>query len=116
MIKHQADDYKTGRAYGQRPPMVIAPHIYPEVRPCLPTSQSPAHFVDDCKKGWAYGQQIVTATIPTRSYTPCRATGDNTPSCADRWQVLQYFLPSGQYKEGIKLSTSHPRSYHCSLA
>ena len=33
VIKHQADDYKTGRAYGQRPPMVIAPHIYSEVRP-----------------------------------------------------------------------------------
>ena len=33
MIKHQAGDYKTGRAYGQRPPMVIAPHIYPEVSP-----------------------------------------------------------------------------------
>ena len=33
MIKHQAGDYKTGRAYGQRPPMVIAPHIYPEVPP-----------------------------------------------------------------------------------
>ena len=32
VIKHQAGDYKTGRAYGQRPPMIIAPHIYPEVR------------------------------------------------------------------------------------
>lgn len=29
----QAGDYKTGRAYGERPPMVIAPAIYPEVRP-----------------------------------------------------------------------------------
>ncbi len=35
VIKHQADDYKTGRAYGQRPPMVIAPHIYPEVWPLV---------------------------------------------------------------------------------
>ena len=35
VIKHQAGDYKTGRVYGQRPPMVIAPHIYPEVAPLI---------------------------------------------------------------------------------
>ncbi|CAL5226021.1 g8828 [Coccomyxa viridis] len=35
VIKHQADDYKTGRAYGQRPPMAIAPHIYPELEAFL---------------------------------------------------------------------------------
>lgn len=42
VIKHQAGDYKTGRAYGQRPPMVIAPHVYPEVRFVF---ISEAHFV-----------------------------------------------------------------------
>lgn len=31
VIRHQAADYKTGRSYGERPPMVIAPHVYPEV-------------------------------------------------------------------------------------
>ena len=31
-VRMQAGDYKTGRAYGERPPMVIAPAIYPEVR------------------------------------------------------------------------------------
>lgn len=31
VIRHQASDYKTGRSYGERPPMVIAPHVYPEV-------------------------------------------------------------------------------------
>ena len=30
-MRHQAGDYKTGRAYGERPPLVIAPAIYPEV-------------------------------------------------------------------------------------
>lgn len=31
VIRHQAADYKTGRSYGERPPMAIAPHVYPEV-------------------------------------------------------------------------------------
>lgn len=31
LIRHQAGDYKTGRTYGERPPLVIAPAIYPEV-------------------------------------------------------------------------------------
>ena len=31
LVRHQAGDYKTGRAYGERPPLVIAPAIYPEV-------------------------------------------------------------------------------------
>ncbi len=44
VIKHQADDYKTGRAYGQRPPMVIAPHIYPEVRPQSVHYYYPDHY------------------------------------------------------------------------
>ena len=30
-IRHGSKDYKTGRAYGERPPLVIAPHIYPEL-------------------------------------------------------------------------------------
>ena len=38
----QAGDYKTGRAYGERPPMVIAPAIYPEVRP-QPSAQLGSH-------------------------------------------------------------------------
>lgn len=40
VIKHQAADYKTGRAYGERPPLVIAPHIYPEVRTHTPVRGS----------------------------------------------------------------------------
>jgi hypothetical protein len=31
LIKHGPDDYKTGKQYGERPPMVIAPFIYPEL-------------------------------------------------------------------------------------
>lgn len=30
-IRHGPGDYKTGRAYGERPPLVVAPHIYPEL-------------------------------------------------------------------------------------
>ena len=35
VIRHQAGDYKTGRSYGERPPMAIAPHVYPEVQGIL---------------------------------------------------------------------------------
>ncbi|KAI8466409.1 MAG: hypothetical protein J3K34DRAFT_433844 [Monoraphidium minutum] len=31
VIRHTPGDYKTGRLYGQRPPLVIAPFIYPEL-------------------------------------------------------------------------------------
>ena len=32
LIRHGAGDYKTGRSYGERPPLVVAASIYPEVR------------------------------------------------------------------------------------
>ncbi len=32
LIRHGASDYKTGRSYGERPPLVVAGSIYPEVR------------------------------------------------------------------------------------
>ena len=32
LIRHGAGDYKTGRSYGERPPLVIAESIYPYVR------------------------------------------------------------------------------------
>jgi hypothetical protein len=31
VIKHAASDYKTGKKYGDRPPLLIAPFIYPEL-------------------------------------------------------------------------------------
>ena len=60
VIKHQADDYKTGGAYGQRPPMVIAPHIYPEVCP----HSVPYNYPDCYKMGRAYGQRPPMAIAP----------------------------------------------------
>ena len=42
VIKHGPDDYKTGKTYGDRPPMVLSPALVPEIddflerwRPCL---------------------------------------------------------------------------------
>ena len=43
-FRMQAGDYKTGRAYGERPPMVIAPAINPEVSP--PPLTWDAHLSD----------------------------------------------------------------------
>jgi hypothetical protein len=37
VIRHQAGDYKTGRAYGERPPLVLAPALYPELEAYLAT-------------------------------------------------------------------------------
>ena len=37
LIKHGADDYKTGKQYGDRPPLVIAPFIYPELEAFIDT-------------------------------------------------------------------------------
>ena len=31
VIRHGPGDYNTGKAYGERPPLIIAPHIYPEL-------------------------------------------------------------------------------------
>lgn len=37
VIKHSASDYKTGKSYGERPPMVIASFIYPELEAFITT-------------------------------------------------------------------------------
>lgn len=37
VIRHGAGDYKTGRSYGERPPLVIAPHVYPELEAWMDT-------------------------------------------------------------------------------
>ena len=31
VIRHGPDDYKTGKQYGERPPMVLPPFLYPEL-------------------------------------------------------------------------------------
>ncbi|KAL4424494.1 hypothetical protein ABPG77_006803 [Micractinium sp. CCAP 211/92] len=31
VIRHGPEDYKTGRSYGERPPLVISPNLYPEL-------------------------------------------------------------------------------------
>ena len=31
IIRHGPKDYKTGKTYGERPPLVIAPAIFPEL-------------------------------------------------------------------------------------
>jgi hypothetical protein len=36
-IKHSAADYKTGKQYGDRPPLPIAPFIYPELEAFIGT-------------------------------------------------------------------------------
>jgi hypothetical protein len=37
VIKHAAADYKTGKKYGDRPPLLIAPSIYPELEAFIST-------------------------------------------------------------------------------
>ena len=37
VIRHGPGDYKTGRSYGERPPLIIAPRIYPELEAFMNT-------------------------------------------------------------------------------
>jgi hypothetical protein len=37
VIKHTAEDYKTGKQYGDRPPLLLAPFIYPELEAFITT-------------------------------------------------------------------------------
>ena len=40
VIRHSKNDYKTGKSYGQRPPLVINPAVYPELEAFISTWRS----------------------------------------------------------------------------
>ena len=76
LIRHSAKDYKTGRSYGERPPMVLAESMYPEVQPlhlaqstpCLPqnTINAPAAQTGAT---WFHPRQTASQMGSTQQYT-----------------------------------------------
>jgi hypothetical protein len=59
VIRHGPKDYKTGKAYGERPPLVIAPELFPHLEAWLGTWRAklqPKHdFVFTRPNGKPYG-------------------------------------------------------------
>ncbi|CAL5226027.1 g8835 [Coccomyxa viridis] len=96
VIKHQADDYKTGRAYGQRPPMVIAPHIYPELEAFLGHWRQflqPQHsLVFSQLNGAPMTMQAVYKIFHTSAF---RVSGKKTNPHLVRDMVVTYLRGSG---------------------
>jgi hypothetical protein len=63
-IKHGPDDYKTGKTYGDRPPLVLSPELTPAIddflerwRPCLKPIGN--HFFVQPRTGKAFTQDTV---------------------------------------------------------
>lgn len=72
VIKHQATHYKTGKAYGERPPLQLSPSLYPELQAFLDTWRAelnPQHsFVFSQLSGKPLTEQGVHKIFTTSSY------------------------------------------------
>lgn len=73
-IRHGPDDYKTGKTYGDRPPLVIAPDLVPAIddfverwRPCL--SPSTESFFVQSRTGKPLTQDSVYQIVARNCYT-----------------------------------------------
>ncbi|EFN54907.1 hypothetical protein CHLNCDRAFT_135039 [Chlorella variabilis] len=91
VIRHGPQDYKTGRAYGERPPLAIAPHIYPELeaymdkwRACL----EPRHnFLFTQRNGEPLNEKSLYKLFWTTAY---RLTGKRTNPHLVRDSIVTY--------------------------
>jgi hypothetical protein len=76
IIKHGPGDYKTGKAYGQRPPMVISDHLYSDLEEWISTWReklSPDHnFLFTARGGRAFESQSLYGAFKRAAY---RVTG-----------------------------------------
>jgi len=79
-IKHGPDDYKTGKTYGDRPPLVLAPELTPAIndflgrwRQCLLPSGE--HFFVQPRTGKAFTQDSVYSLVARSCY---KHTGKKT--------------------------------------
>ena len=71
VIRHGPGHYKTGKAYGERPPMVIAPHIYPELEAFLEAWRAelnPKHDLVFCQ---ADGDPLTSQSVYKLFTTSC---------------------------------------------
>ena len=79
VIRHKETDYKTGKDYGVRPPLVIAPHLYPTLETFIETHRkelNPNHdFLFTRKNGEQFDGQGIYRLFTT---TAMRLTGKRT--------------------------------------
>ncbi|GAB4819278.1 hypothetical protein N2152v2_006324 [Parachlorella kessleri] len=96
LIRHGPADYKTGRAYGERPPLVIAPHIYPELEAFIAKWRAelqPHHnLLFSQKNGQPMTQQAVHKVFTTTAY---RLTGKKCNPHLIRDSVVTYLRGAG---------------------
>ncbi len=71
VIRHGPSHYKTGKAYGERPPMVLAPHIYPELEAYLEEWRVELIPQHDFVFSQANGQPLTDNSVYKLFYTSC---------------------------------------------
>ncbi|ELR24017.1 uncharacterized protein ACA1_144080 [Acanthamoeba castellanii str. Neff] len=90
-IRHGPGDYKTGKIYGERPPLLIAPHIYPYLEEYLtrwrPHLNPDHNFVFSKKNGGRPDAKWVYAVFSTAAY---RLTGKRTNPHLIRDMIVTY--------------------------
>jgi hypothetical protein len=98
-IRHRSEDYKTGKAYGDRPPLVLAPRMYPELEAFIGTWRrelNPAHnYLFTQVNGDPFSDKNLWKTFWTASY---RITGRKTNPHLIRDSIVTY-LRSGSASE-----------------
>ena len=71
VIRHGPADYKTGKSYGERPPMVLAPHIYPELQAFLETWRDELKPKHDFLFSRPNGEPLTGNALYKLFYTSC---------------------------------------------
>ena len=69
IIRHGPAHYKTGKTYGERPPMVLAPHIYPELEAFLDEWRAELAPTHDFVFTKADGMPLTEGTVYKIFYT-----------------------------------------------
>ena len=91
VIKHTSKDYKTGKAYGERPPLVIAPRIYPELEAYISTWRQHLHpkhdFLFTQANGEPFSDKNLYKVFWTTSY---RLTGKKLNPHLVRDSIVTY--------------------------
>lgn len=71
VVRHGPSHYKTGKSCGERPPMVLAPHIYPELQAFLDEWRAELHPQHDFVFSKANGQPLTDGSLYKLFYTSC---------------------------------------------
>ena len=71
VIRHGPAHYKTGKAYGERPPMLLAPHIYPELEAFLEKWRSELKPEHNFLFSTANGRPLTGVALYKLFYTSC---------------------------------------------